>query len=925
MRDSFSAYETGLNKLSAQLGAEHPHYSEFLIYEQRLRENIHQARMYGENPAIRSSRAEIIARLNELTMYTQGVSFNQFINSDIPSPDKNYTSVDNPTPSTLSISNIRKLLVETFDDEELTILAFDHFQEVYNRYSSGMTKTAKIQRLLEYCERRNQLTDLFNLIQRERPGYLQRDVAPFSLRPTTSDPQSAPDEQQTNRIFLSYAFDDEEVVARLYDQLHSEGFDPWMADRDLLAGQNWQIEVKKNLRTADIIIVCLSHNSLNKAGYVQKEIALALDIADEQPEGTIFIIPVKLDESSVPERLRHLYPVDLLQENGYERLIQALRRRSESPSRFEADKQRELLEKYRSRLLHLLSQQAIYGKARAPIQIEHDIEAMRSEIAKAKNLLRTWGIDILDYPGDEVDEQLSQQWFDAVRNQRTNQVPQKTVQQLWDFVTKFCGKLDFIVQGDNYLYHDHIVAYRVKAPNIHLNIPTDFLLFCIISEKLSDDIVQHVAQIPHMMECINNFGLVLTTSSQIQTQERVDRLIRDSMKSDLIVLGKDFLDEIAVASNPRQILLREIMYEVDLTRVSPFMADSMAYERMFFGRESEIKNILEAMSRTSVIITCGRRMGKTTLLRRLEQVELPSHNRRCFFLDCQSIDDYGLLRSVMIRDWKKNDLPFDPKQPYSFVHVVDALVETNGDVPIFLLDEIDRLLKYDSQNEYALFRQFRALSLAGQARFIMTGERTVQTQVHDANSPLFNFGLVIRLSFLEFEPVKKLILDPLSDMKIELQQPKDMVDIIFNATSGHPYLVQRLCYGLIEKVNKQKARIIEPDYIDEVLDDSNYQREYFSSVWGQAPLLARLVTMLIRNEGATIDEIQDQLRRYKIYPSLQELNKAVDILELYSVLERKKGRYEFIATAFPDMVQRAYEHDIEMRIKLLCEEYLCQQ
>src|SRR5262249_52098100 len=38
-------------------------------------------------------------------------------------------------------------------------------------------------------------------------------------------------------------------------------------------------------------------------GFVQKEIRLALDAADEQPEEAIFIIPLKLEQCEVPERL----------------------------------------------------------------------------------------------------------------------------------------------------------------------------------------------------------------------------------------------------------------------------------------------------------------------------------------------------------------------------------------------------------------------------------------------------------------------------------------------------------------------------------------------------------------------------------------------------------------------------------------------
>ncbi|MBV9468883.1 MAG: toll/interleukin-1 receptor domain-containing protein, partial [Abitibacteriaceae bacterium] len=78
---------------------------------------------------------------------------------------------------------------------------------------------------------------------------------------------------------------------------------------------------------SDIVLACLTTESVNKKGYVQKEIRFALDVADQQPEDTIYLIPVKLKECGIPERLRKWQWVELFQENGYQRLIKALRRR----------------------------------------------------------------------------------------------------------------------------------------------------------------------------------------------------------------------------------------------------------------------------------------------------------------------------------------------------------------------------------------------------------------------------------------------------------------------------------------------------------------------------------------------------------------------------------------------------------------------
>jgi len=100
-------------------------------------------------------------------------------------------------------------------------------------------------------------------------------------------------------------------------------------EEDLLPGQDWRQEIPKAVRAADVVIVCLSKRFIAKAGYGQKEIVLALDAADEKPEGTIFIIPVKLEECQIPERLSRWHWVNLFEERGYERLMLALKSRAE--------------------------------------------------------------------------------------------------------------------------------------------------------------------------------------------------------------------------------------------------------------------------------------------------------------------------------------------------------------------------------------------------------------------------------------------------------------------------------------------------------------------------------------------------------------------------------------------------------------------
>ena len=127
---------------------------------------------------------------------------------------------------------------------------------------------------------------------------------------------TGPTERPKLRIFLCHSSGDKPAVRALYERLREDAFEPWLDEENLLAGQDWNLEITKAVRASDIVIVCLSKGSTSKTGYLQKELKYTLDSADEQPDGAIFIIPVKLEPCGVPDRLRRWQWVDLSDPGG---------------------------------------------------------------------------------------------------------------------------------------------------------------------------------------------------------------------------------------------------------------------------------------------------------------------------------------------------------------------------------------------------------------------------------------------------------------------------------------------------------------------------------------------------------------------------------------------------------------------------------
>ena len=77
---------------------------------------------------------------------------------------------------------VRELVMAAFGDEELTTFCYDNFRPVYEEFTTGMSRTQKVQRLVETCDRRGEMERLLALVQKKN-AYQYRRFEP-QLRPS---------------------------------------------------------------------------------------------------------------------------------------------------------------------------------------------------------------------------------------------------------------------------------------------------------------------------------------------------------------------------------------------------------------------------------------------------------------------------------------------------------------------------------------------------------------------------------------------------------------------------------------------------------------------------------------------------------------------------------------------------------------------
>jgi hypothetical protein len=130
---------------------------------------------------------------------------------------------------------------------------------------------------------------------------------------------------QTDLIFISYAREDGDFAERIYALLKLTGFRPWLDVHDILPGERWERSIERAMRSAAFVVVCCSPRSVDKRGFLQKEIRAALNLWEQYLESDIYLIPAMIEECSIPAPLREFHYVDCRRKDWPGKLTGAIR------------------------------------------------------------------------------------------------------------------------------------------------------------------------------------------------------------------------------------------------------------------------------------------------------------------------------------------------------------------------------------------------------------------------------------------------------------------------------------------------------------------------------------------------------------------------------------------------------------------------
>ena len=476
----------------------------------------------------------------------------------------------------------------------------------------------------------------------------------------------------------------------------------------------------------------------------------------------------------------------------------------------------------------------------------------------------------------------------------------------------FCNRVGLSLHHEKQYraLYERLSTFIVDASTVFrdVRIPSDIPIVFLQGDELLESDLEDLKHVLSRVLPQPRYILFLTLFAEderlAEARRLLDQKLRQAHARDAFILDYEQILALIGARNPRRALRQLVLSGIDLVMISPFTTIGPTPDNMFFGRERELREISEHVNIASYAIIGGRRMGKTSILGHLHRVRLPASGFRTLNYDCSTTPTYNDFLAATIRDWH----PEPPlNAPATFG---DLLQSPSADKPlVLLLDEADKPISGDRANSWRLFNALRALANSGRAQIVLSGERTLHDALHDSTSPLFNFPNEMLLDPLDFHAVEELVTRPMKQLEIELVDKVAIVRRIYDFTSGHPNIVQRLCHRLIERLNKQSTRRIRLDDVEAIIENTDFiRKDFLETYFSRASTLEHLCAILMAADTnlRTLTSVHEALAKSGIVATLNQVDAALErLVDLRSILGHIPAGYDFAVTAFPRIISKS--------------------
>jgi hypothetical protein len=282
-------------------------------------------------------------------------------------------------------------------------------------------------------------------------------------------------------------------------------------------------------------------------------------------------------------------------------------------------------------------------------------------------------------------------------------------------------------------------------------------------------------------------------------------------------------------------ITKRIKYRIAIiNKFNPYIAGApVRDDEMFYGREQLLKRIINTLHNNSLMLYGPRRIGKTSLQHqlkvRLETLNDPEYWFVPVMIDLQGIDEDQFFSTLMeetldsCRKYLPEDLPVRIKEKretyrardlsYDFKIVIEHLRTKTKKILklVLLIDEVDQLNRFSEQVNQKL-RSIFMKTFAENLVAVMSGAY-IRKSWESEGSPWYNFFEEIEVAPLEKKDAEALIREPVAGI---FRYDEEAIEQILRYSGGKPYIIQRLCINVINRIIELKRRQILPADVEVV-------------------------------------------------------------------------------------------------------------
>jgi hypothetical protein len=398
-----------------------------------------------------------------------------------------------------------------------------------------------------------------------------------------------------------------------------------------------------------------------------------------------------------------------------------------------------------------------------------------------------------------------------------------------------------------------------------------------------------------------------------------NQVARSPLQS-MAVIGAEEQRRIMNSRRPSGELLDLVSAQVPISVLAPYNTTSPVTGSCFFDRGYEANKILGNPD-VSYAVLGVRRIGKTSLLREVERrlreesvTTEAGESPHILFLDCSDLLEREALLEEIVRKLNPRELPRLHMQNYAFFFpdFLERMKRRYKSKLILILDEIDDLIILHG-GDWDMFRTLRAAANKGICQYVVAGFREAQRQLHNLDSPFYNFADEIRLNEFTREHARELIVTPMQNLGVHFKNENEIVGRMYEETAGHPNLIQFYCTILVRQLELTGQRELSPDSLDSVYADDVFRNHLLRSFIDNTQNREKAIVYAILAEdpecqihGFSQDVMDAALRKQGLTVPHQDINESCDILVLAGILRPKGMEFFFTSPVFVKVLQQTF-------------------